>query len=160
MGPMGDHPGHGMAQWQGHGNEGHWRQDHRSPLMHLLHKLDLSDAQKGQVRAIFEKSRTDMEALGAKGRATHESLAGLSPKDPSFGTLVESAKANAAARVQLYADEWTRIYGVLTPAQQAKIPAVLAEEKSARAAHEAEWKAHHEESKAHPEAPPPPHEAQ
>lgn len=58
--------------------------------------------------------------------------------------LVQTAKSNAAARVQLHADLWTQICGVLTPAQQARIPGILAAEKSARAAHEAVWKAHHD----------------
>jgi len=142
-----DGPGGPHGRWGEHAR--HWGEDHRGPLEHLLHKLDLSEAQKGQIKAIFERSRTDMHALQDKNRATHESLAGLSPQDPKFGALVETAKANAAARVQHYADVWTKVYGVLTPAQQAKIPAILAEEQQARAAHEKAREAHEKQWQEH-----------
>jgi Spy/CpxP family protein refolding chaperone len=142
-GPPGAHEGHERMPGHGAARGPHWSGGHRGPLEHLLHKLNLSEDQKSQVKAIFEKSKPDTEALEGKERSTHESLAELSPKDPAFAALVATAKTNAAARVQLYVDLWTKIYGVLTPAQQARIPAIVAEEKSAHAAREAEWKAHH-----------------
>jgi len=83
-----------------------------------------------------------MQALESTSRTDHEKMPGLSPKDPGFNSLVQAAKANAAARIQLRADVWAQTYAVLTPAQQAMIPVLMTAAKNERAAHEAEWKEH------------------
>jgi Spy/CpxP family protein refolding chaperone len=48
------------------------------------------------------------------------------PGDPGYTDAVEAAKTNAQDLVQRRSDLHVQIYAVLTPEQQAKLPAVLA----------------------------------
>lgn len=132
-GPDGEH-----GPWH-QGDRGHGPREHR-----LLDALGLSADQRAQIKAIHEKAHSQMEALESKSRADRDKMPGLSPKDPGFSSLVQEAKANAAARIQLRADLWTQTYAVLTPAQQAMIPVLVTAAKNERAAHEAAWKEHSE----------------
>jgi Spy/CpxP family protein refolding chaperone len=136
-------PGHDQA---GHDQEGrHWREGpdgHDDAEYRLLAALGLSDAQREQIKAIHERAHSQSEALESNELANHEKIMGVSPKDPSFASLIKVQKENAAARIQLRADLWTQTYSVLTPAQQSMIPVLVTAAKNERAAREAEWKEH------------------
>ena len=120
---------------------GHFR--HRAAFMHLMHKLNLSADQKTQVKSIVMQAKSQREAAFAAARANREALASTAPTDPKFAALIEQAKTNAAARVEARSETWSQIYAVLTPAQQAQIPGIVAAEKSAREARRAGWQAQH-----------------
>ncbi len=110
----------------------------------MLAALGLSEAQREQIKAIHERAHSQNETIEANERANHEKIMGISPKDPSFASLVKAQKESAAARIQLRADLWTQTYAVLTPAQQSMIPVLVTAAKNERAAREAEWKEHEE----------------
>ena len=68
-----------------------------------------------------------------------ESLATTAPTDPDYPRVVAAAQANAASRIQLRSAIWSQIYAVLTPAQQAQIPGLVAAEKANWEKRRAAW---------------------
>jgi Spy/CpxP family protein refolding chaperone len=99
---------------------------------HVLRQVNLTPEQQTQIKAIFAQARPNMEALRASVRSNHEALAATSPSDPNYPALLATEKTNGAARIQAASDLKTQIYAVLTPAQQAQIPAILAADRAAR----------------------------
>ena len=67
-------------------------------------------------------------------------LAAGSPNDPGYPALLATAKANAAALIQFESDLRTQVYAVLTAAQTARIPAIVAADRAAQEARTAEWR--------------------
>jgi len=115
---------------------------HRHGGLHqVLRQLDLTDAQKTQIKSIFAQAKSGMQGTFATARASHEALMAASPNDPNYPALLATEKANAAARVQAMSDIKAQVYAVLTPEQQAKIPQILAANKAAREAKMAAWRA-------------------
>jgi periplasmic protein CpxP/Spy len=107
---------------------------HEHPFMHVLHQLNLTDAQKTQIHSIYKAARPQMESLA---ESTHQNMAELmstSPQDAGYTALVEKSKADALAHIKLITDTQAQIYAVLTPEQQAKIPDIVAAEKARREA--------------------------
>ena len=115
----------------------------RAPFRSALSRLDLSAEQKSQIQSIFQQARPQFESLMAEVRNNRAALEATAPSDSNYATLLNAAKANADARVQLQSDMHSQIFAVLTPAQQAQLPQLLAAERSARAAQRADWKARH-----------------
>jgi hypothetical protein len=76
-------------------------------------------------------------------RSTHELLAATAPTDAGYPTLLAAAQSGAAALVQLRSDIWSQIYPILTPAQQAAIPGILAADNTKRDARRAAWRLAH-----------------
>jgi len=94
-------------------------------FMHALHELDLGDAQREQVHALM---RTEHERMGASMESPPADFVALgNPGDPKHGAALEAAKQRAVERVQHFADIEQKVYALLTPAQQAKLPALLAD---------------------------------
>ncbi|MBS0394711.1 MAG: Spy/CpxP family protein refolding chaperone [Proteobacteria bacterium] len=117
---------------------------HRGPLHHLLRRLNLSTEQQAQVRSIYAQTRPQLQTLLESSRATRAALATTAPTDhPAYDALLATAKSDAAGLVQLRSDLWSQIYAVLTPAQQAAIPGLVAEERAAREARRAAWRESH-----------------
>jgi Spy/CpxP family protein refolding chaperone len=117
---------------------------HEHPFMHILHQLDLTAEQKAKIHAIYEATRPNMESLGKSTHGTMEQLMTTPPGDASYAALVDTAKSNALAHIKLISDLQTQIYAVLTPEQQAKIPAIVTAEKAKRDAARKKWRATHE----------------
>ena len=110
-----------------------WHGRRAGGLRHVLRRLDLTAEQREQIRTIYEQSKPRFQQLIADSRATRRSLATTAPTDhPADDTLLAQAKENAASRVQLASDVRGLIYNVLTPAQQAQIPASVAADRTAR----------------------------
>jgi Spy/CpxP family protein refolding chaperone len=126
--------------WGGH----HHRRG--SEFRHVLHQLNLTDDQKVQIKSIMSQSKAQHQALFASIRETRSAMAATMPNDPNYASLVATAKANAAARIQAASELKTQIYAVLTPAQQAQIPAIVAADQAAHAARAAKWQAAHTSS--------------
>jgi protein CpxP len=99
---------------------------------HVLQQVNLTPEQQTQIKAIFAQARPNMQTLRANLRSNHEALAATSPNDPNYPALLATEKANGMARIQAASDLKTQIYAVLTPAQQAQIPAILAADRAAR----------------------------
>jgi protein CpxP len=117
-----------------HGHAG--MHGHHSPFMHVLHQLNLTADQKTQVHSIIDAAHPRMASLHGSSRDTMASIMSTAPTDPNYPALIEKAKSNALAHIQLMSDLHAQIYAVLTPEQQAKIPAIVAAQK-------AKWQAHH-----------------
>ena len=89
-----------------------------------LRQLDLTDAQREQVRLIFEQNRDEMRAAGEKlrtaRRGLHDATSVGSVDEAAIRTAAEAlanAEAEAAInRARVHAQVWQ----ILTPEQQAK----------------------------------------
>jgi Spy/CpxP family protein refolding chaperone len=124
-------PGPGGHHWHGH---------HHGFMGMVLHKLGLTDAQKGQVKTIMASEKSQFQALRTSSQTNHEALASTPPTDTGYAALVATAQKNAAMRIQLQSETWANVYNnVLTPTQQAAIPNIVAAAKAKRA----QWQAEH-----------------
>jgi Spy/CpxP family protein refolding chaperone len=122
--------GDGDRGWGDHGRGwGHgermMHRPHGVMMMHLLHRLDLTDAQRASIKAIHERQRAKHEQLMKDGREIHRALMETPPTDPGYAKAVARARDHAAAKVQVMADAWTEVYGVLTPAQRTRLSELL-----------------------------------
>jgi len=127
---------------------GHWHHGHHGgPLGgfgHLLHKLNLTEGQKGEVKTILAGEKAQFQTLGASVKANRQALATTPPTDSNYQTLIQTAQTNAATRITLESVAWTQIYeNVLTSTQQKDIPGIVAAEEAAREAKVAAWRAQH-----------------
>ena len=113
---------------------------------HVLRQLNLTPEQKTQVQSIFAQAKPQLQALRSNSRANREQLATVSPNDPGYAALVATEQSAAAARVKMRTDLWGQVYAVLTPAQQAAIPGIVAAEKAKWAARRAAWQQQHSAS--------------
>jgi Spy/CpxP family protein refolding chaperone len=92
-------------------------------FMQVLHRLELSDAQKQQVHQIMGTAREQWRARPAQAAADLVALG--NPGDPGHAAAVQAAQARAAQRIAQLDQLETQVYAVLTPAQQAKLPEAL-----------------------------------
>lgn len=125
-----------------------WKGGRHRPgsLVHVLRQLNLTPEQQTQVRAIFARAKSDLQATHASRRDNRLAFAATAPTDPKYPALLATEKANAASRIQQASDIRAQVYAVLSPAQQAQIPAILAADQAAREARAAAWRAKHEPS--------------
>ena len=132
-------PGPGGHHWHGH---------HHGFMGMVLHKLNLTDAQKAQVKSIMTSEKSRFQALRTSSQTNHEALAGTPPTDTAaYAALVATAQKNAATRIQLASETWTQVYAnVLTQTQRDAIPGIVAAAKAKREQRMEEWKAEHPEA--------------
>jgi len=109
----------------------------------VLKQLNLSTDQQTQIKSVFANARPQLRSQFATARANREKLASLAPTDAGYPAALAAVQHDAAARVQLASDIKTQVYAVLTPEQQAKIPAIRAANKAAFAARRAAWQQAH-----------------
>jgi Spy/CpxP family protein refolding chaperone len=88
----------------------------RLPLM-ALGRLDLTDAQKEQVKTIFESHKDEIKAIGDRARAAHLAL------DAALTGTTAAVDADAAVA---QARSFNEVYQILTTEQQAKLKEVQA----------------------------------
>lgn len=104
---------HGHRGFDGHG------------MHRLLHKLDLTDQQRSQVRDIMQKSRPQYQTLRTQMRDNQRRLMQINPDDPNYTNVVSQvAQANGQVvtqMIQLRSQERADIYKVLTPEQKQKL---------------------------------------
>ena len=103
------------------------------PLGPIMRQVNLTDAQREQVRSIVESHRDEMQALGERARPAHEALqAAINSGTFDEGTIraryaevanVEADVAVAQARV------YSEVFQILTPEQQAQVTKLQAEMK-------------------------------
>ncbi len=93
-----------------------------------LEALNLSDAQKAQIKALREASHAKRQQDRQAGKALHESLFNLSPAAPNYtqevdriATLMGQEHADRIRdRAAIRAKEWA----ILTPSQQSQLAAM------------------------------------
>jgi Spy/CpxP family protein refolding chaperone len=112
---------------------------HARGVGRLLHHLDLSTEQRARVQAIHVALKPRVEAVRVAARRDRDALVTMPPTDPAYGALLEQSQADAAQAIQLRGEAWAQIYAVLTPAQQARVPALVAEARQRRDARRRAW---------------------
>jgi Spy/CpxP family protein refolding chaperone len=127
-----------------------WHHHHHHGMMgFVLHKLNLNDTQKTQLKGVFASEKSQFEALHASVKANREALETTAPSSPDYPALVQQAQANAAQRVKLESETWSAIYtSVLSKAQQDAIPGIVSAARTERAARMAAWQAAHPQAAA------------
>jgi periplasmic protein CpxP/Spy len=126
----------------------HWHGHHHGGFFGVLHKLNLTDAQKTQVKSILAGQKSQFQALRTSSQTNREALASTPPTETAaYAALVATAQKNAATRIQLTSETWTNIYqNVLTQTQRDAIPGLVAAAKAQREQRMEEWKAEHPSS--------------
>lgn len=110
----------------------------------MAEHLDLSEAQRASVEAIFERNRPTRQALMERHRAHREAMRALKPGSADYATRAQAladeagtlARDRVLQRTQLQAELAT----VLTPEQQAKLQAQR--EHHGPRGHHGRWKRH------------------
>jgi Spy/CpxP family protein refolding chaperone len=129
QGPEGRHRGRGF----GHGGPG------RAGFP--LAQLELSDAQREQVKAVMERHREDMQTLGTRLREAHDAQrAAVEAVPVNEGLIRTTSQSIAAAQTDmalLQARIHNDVWNVLTAEQQAKAKELKAQ-RQARAKERAE----------------------
>jgi protein CpxP len=110
----------GAHGWHHHG--GPW---------HLLGKLDLSAAQKQQVKDIMTAAHPQMQSLHEQMRANSLKLRQTQPTDPNYASIASQVSQThgslAAQMMTQQADVRAQVFKVLTPAQQTQLAALEAQ---------------------------------
>ncbi len=109
---------------KGHGRGG---DHHRGGFGHVFRSLNLTEAQRTQIKEIAGRNRQSTASLREQLRTNHKGMAGV----PNMGTFDEqavrvAAQARAAAHVELevaHARMFSEMYAVLTPEQKAQLAA-------------------------------------
>jgi Spy/CpxP family protein refolding chaperone len=137
--PPAEGPGPGGHHWHGH---------HHGFMGMILHKLNLTEPQKTQVKSIMAAEKSQWEALRTESQANREALASTPPTDTAaYAALVATAQKNAATRIALESETWTNVYSsVLNKTQRDAIPGIVAAAKAEREERMEEWKADHPEA--------------
>ena len=123
--------GKGWGHGRGHGRHGIFGKQ-------LAEKLNLTDAQKSQVKDIMKASRQENKAFFQQARATMKEFfeakkAGDTAKMDALKPTLDSQRAQMKA---IRAGEETKIASVLTPEQNAQWQQLKAERAARRQQHE------------------------
>ncbi|MDE1894276.1 MAG: Spy/CpxP family protein refolding chaperone [Xanthomonadaceae bacterium] len=118
--------GHGC---QGHGHHGHDR-------MMMMHKLNLTEAQKASIRQIIRSHRsqnkTARQALQQQRQAFEAMTPGSAGYQAAADSLAQASARATQARVEQMANVRARVYAVLTPTQQAQAATLRAQAQARR----------------------------
>jgi Spy/CpxP family protein refolding chaperone len=85
----------------------HWHGHHHGFMGLVLHKLNLTDVQKTQVKAVFASEKSQFEALRASVKTNREALETTAPSSPGYPALVQQAQNNAVQRIKLESETWS-----------------------------------------------------
>jgi len=114
-----------------------WHGHHHGHFMHVLKQLNLTAEQQTQIKGIMASAKTQFQSLRSSVRSNHEAMESTAPTDAGYPALLATAKANAAKQLEQMSSVKTQIYAVLTPAQIAQIPQIMAADK-------AKWQQRHQ----------------
>jgi Spy/CpxP family protein refolding chaperone len=106
-------------------------------------QLNLTAEQQASIKSILSNARAQAKAAHASGQSPLDLTVLGNPGDPNYATALQSAKTLAANRIQTESELQGQIYNVLTPAQKAQLPAVLASMKAQAAQRRAAWEQKH-----------------
>ncbi len=113
---------------------GHWHhRGHGGPMMHMLHQLNLSDAQKQSVHSILVNARTQAQAQ-RKTAGTPNFAALANPGDPNHAAALQDFQSRMVARIQARDQIQIQIYGLLTADQKSQLASLLAAKQARWAA--------------------------
>ena len=120
------------------------------PFLHAIHQLNLTAEQQTTIHGYLETAR-QQNRTNMPSQPNIEALA--NPGDPNYASAIATAKNLAATRIQQHSDLQVQIYGLLTPAQQSKLPQVLAEMKAQQQQRRADWEVRRQQHNVSPDAP-------
>jgi Spy/CpxP family protein refolding chaperone len=124
----------GVALAGNQGGGGHFGRGIRAAMA----TLDLSDAQKEKVRAIFASHKDEGMAFHAQAKADREALraaaSAANPDPAAVGTAFLKVRADGQAAAAKMKAVRTEIDTVLTPEQKAKLDGWIAAHKQQRSA--------------------------
>jgi periplasmic protein CpxP/Spy len=137
------------TQTESAGGAHHWHGRHHGFMGMVLHKLDLTDAQKTQVKTIMAEHKSQFEALRTSAKANRQALETTPPTDGGYPALIETAQKNAATRIQLMSETWSSIYqNVLTKPQRDAIPGLVAAAQAQREERMQAWQSRRQQGAA------------
>jgi periplasmic protein CpxP/Spy len=130
------------------GGMGGWHHHHRHGSGHwMMSKLNLTDAQKAQVKSIMTAAGPQMKSIHQQMRANSMKLSQMAPTGGAYtATVQEVSQANATLHAQMITQrEQIRasVYKVLTPAQQQQLATMKAEMQAKMQARQQAWAASH-----------------
>ena len=103
---------------------------------HLLGKLDLSAAQKQQIKEILDAARPQMRSLHQQLQANALILRQTQPTDPNYANIASQASQThgslTAQMMTQRAEMRAQVFKVLTPAQQTQLAALEAQMPAGR----------------------------
>lgn len=123
-------PAASMDDWGGPHHHGHHdrhggREGFGGPGMMMLHGLDLTEAQRTQVKTLMDAQR---QAFADKAKAMHDArveLAKLAMSDAynarKAGDLATSLAQKESDLAKLMAEQGNKVYQILTPEQRTKL---------------------------------------
>src|SRR5580704_12077587 len=108
-----------------------WR--HHGGVLHMLSRLNLSDAQKQQVRDIVAAARPQLESLREQMHANRLQLKQTQPNDPNYASVaLQASQTQGSLSAQMTAQQAelrAQVFKVLTPAQQTQLAALEPEKR-------------------------------
>ena len=111
---------------------------HHGPW-HLLGKLDLSAAQKQQIKDIMTTAHPQLQSLHEQMRANSLKLQQTKPTDPNYASIAAAVSQThgslSAQMMTQHSEIRAQVFKVLTPAQQTQLAALEAERQAKRQAH-------------------------
>jgi Spy/CpxP family protein refolding chaperone len=115
----------GAHGWHHHGGPGH-----------LLAKLNLSDAQKQQIKGIMTAAHPQMQSLHEQIRANSLKLQQTLPTDPNYSSIASQVSQThgslVAQGMTQRAELRAQVFKVLTPAQQTQLTALEAQMRTSK----------------------------
>jgi len=103
---------------------------------HMLGKLDLSAAQKQQIKDILDAARPQMQSLHQQLQANAAILRQTQPTDPNYANIASQAsQTHGSLTAQMMAQRAeirAQVFKVLTPAQQTQLAALEAQMPAGR----------------------------
>lgn len=122
------------GQFAGHGGGGHGM--HHGGGLQGLRKLDLSDAQKAQVKQImrqgFQQLKPQFEAVRSKRKAFESLTPDQAGYQAAASDLAQAEAALTSARVIQRANSKAQIYALLTTSQKSQLASMRAEREARR----------------------------
>jgi protein CpxP len=111
---------------------------HHGPW-HLLGKLDLSAAQKQQIKDIMTTAHPQLQSLHEQMHANSLKLQQTKPTDPNYASIAAAVSQThgslSAQMMTQHSEIRAQVFKVLTPAQQTQLAALEAERQAKRQAH-------------------------
>jgi len=95
-------------------------------LLDALDQLNATPRQLDGIVAVIRQAMPQLQSLASRLSQNGLALRSIAPTDPAYAALARDARAYELERVRLAGELRTRIDAVLTPAQRARVPAVLA----------------------------------
>jgi protein CpxP len=104
---------------------------HHGGPWHVLSKLDLSAAQKQQIKDIMTAAHPQMQSLHEQMRANMQKLQQTQPTDPNYSSIASQVSQThgslAAQALTQHAEVRAQVFKVLTPAQQSQLATLEAQ---------------------------------